>query len=139
MHLPSPYGYIRAVHLDFDDAVARLEQALAEEGFGVLCRIDLQAKLKEKLGVEFPRYIQLGACNPRLAEQALRHDLAIGLLLPCPAVVYQADGRIFLGAVDAVRRLTAGAASPDPALEALARDINLHLQRAIDRAADARP
>ncbi len=139
MHIPSQYGYIRAVALDFDAAVARLEQTLADEGFGVLCRIDLQAKLKEKLGVDFPRYLQLGACNPALAEQALRRDLALGLLLPCPAVVYQADGRIYLGAVDAVRRLTAGAAAPDPALEALARDINLRLQRAIDRAAEARP
>jgi uncharacterized protein (DUF302 family) len=138
MNIPSQYGYIRAVAMDFDHAVARLEQALAEEGFGVLCRIDIQAKLKEKLGVDFPRYIQLGACNPALAEQALRRDLALGLLLPCPVAVYEADGRTQLAAVDAVQRLTAGAAAPDPALEALARDVNLRLQRAVDRAAAGR-
>jgi uncharacterized protein (DUF302 family) len=138
MHIPSPYGYIRSVTVDYDTALARLEQSLADEGFGVLCRIDMQAKLKEKLGVEFPRYVQLGACNPALAEQALRRDLALGLLLPCPAAVYEADGRTYLAAVDAVRRLTGGAAAPDPVLEALARDINLRLQRAVDRAASGR-
>jgi uncharacterized protein (DUF302 family) len=138
MHIPSKYGYIRAVNIEFDAAVAGLERALAEEKFGVLCRIDLQAKLKETLGVEFPRYVQLGACNPALAEQALRQDLALGLLLPCPAVVFESGGRTHIGAVDALDRLTAGATSPSPALEALARDVNHRLQRAVDSVANGR-
>jgi uncharacterized protein (DUF302 family) len=65
------YGDVRTVKMSFDDAVAQIEGALKTEGFGVLCQIDIQAKLKEKLGIDFPRYVILGACNPPLAQQAL--------------------------------------------------------------------
>ena len=92
------YGFVAAVDIPFEQAVERLEAGLTKEGFGVLCRIDIQAKLKEKLGVEFPRYIILGACNPPLANQALREEINLGLLLPCNAVVYERD-RCLGGAV----------------------------------------
>ena len=61
------YGYVRDVALPFEEAIAKTEAVLKTEGFGVLCRIDIQAKLKEKLGVDFPRYVILGACNPPIA------------------------------------------------------------------------
>ena len=69
------YGYVREVGLRFEEAVAKIEAALKTEGFGVLCQIDIQAKLKEKLGVEFPRYLILGACNPPIAYQALQEEI----------------------------------------------------------------
>lgn len=85
------YGYIRTVALTFDEAVAQAEAALKTEGFGVLCQIDIQAKLKEKLGVDFPRYVILGACNPPLAHHALQEEINLGLLLPCNVIVYAGD------------------------------------------------
>ena len=68
------YGHVRAVALSFDEALIQMEAALKVEGFGVLCQIDIQAKLREKLGVEFPRYVILGACNPSLAHHALTQE-----------------------------------------------------------------
>ena len=123
------YGYVLPVDLPFEEAVARLEAGLKNEGFGVLCKIDIQAKLKEKLGVEFPPYVILGACNPPLAYQALQAEIGLGLLLPCNGVVYERDGRVFVGAVDAARMLSIVG---NPAMEPMARDVNEKLRRAVD-------
>jgi uncharacterized protein (DUF302 family) len=126
---PLAYGYVRAVDLPFDEAVARTESALKAEGFGVLCAIDIQAKLKEKLGVDFPRYVILGTCNPPLAHEALRHEIGLGLLLPCNAVVYEKDGRVYVGVVDAERMVSV---TGNPDMAPMARQVNEKLRRAVD-------
>ena len=123
------YGYVVPVNLPFDQAVERLEQGLKQEGFGVLCRIDIQAKLKEKLGVDFPRYIILGACNPPIAHQALQQEFNLGLLLPCNAVVYEREGRTYAGVVDAAKML---AIVGDSSMEPMAQSVNEKLRRALD-------
>ena len=123
------YGDIRTLKMSFDDAVARIEDALKTEGFGVLCQIDIQAKLKEKLGIDFPRYVILGACNPPLAQQALQRDINLGLLLPCNVVVYEEGGQVHVGAVDAVRMLSV---TNHAEMEELARKVNEKLGRALD-------
>ncbi|MEK7703509.1 MAG: DUF302 domain-containing protein [Myxococcota bacterium] len=69
----------------------RITAALKNEGFGILTEIDISATLKSKIDVDFRPYVILGACNPRLAHQALSHDLGIGLLLPCNVVLAQTD------------------------------------------------
>ena len=131
------YGYVREVPLGFEEAVSKMEAALKTEGFGVLCQIDIQAKLKEKLGVEFPRYMILGACNPPAAYQALQEEINLGLLLPCNAVVYEKDGSVYVGVVDAAKMLSVVG---NPAMEGMARQINEKLRKAVDsiagRAAD---
>jgi uncharacterized protein (DUF302 family) len=84
------YGYIKKLHLDFETAEQRTREALAEEGFGVLSEIDVQAAFKNKLDIDYRPYKILGACNPRLARQAVDGEPHIGLLLPCN-VLLQAD------------------------------------------------
>ena len=123
------YGYVARVDLPFEDAVARMEAGLKNEGFGVLCKIDIQAKLKEKLGVEFPRYVILGACNPPLAYQALQEEINLGLLLPCNAVVYERNGQVYVGVVDAEKMLSVVG---NPGMEQMARDVNKKLRSVVN-------
>ena len=79
------------VDLPYAEAVIRVREALAEQGFGVLTEIDVKATLQEKRGIEMEDYVILGACNPDLAHQALELDRSIGVLLPCNVVISTVD------------------------------------------------
>ncbi len=94
------YGSTVTTTLGFDDAVERTRAALAEQGFGVLTEIDVQATLKTKLDLDMEPYLILGACNPKLAHQALEIDRSIGLLLPCNVVVRRDGDRTVVQALD---------------------------------------
>jgi uncharacterized protein (DUF302 family) len=86
------FGTRKALSVGYEEALARVPEALKSEGFGVLTEIDIQSTLKQKLGVDFRRYKIIGACNPPFAHEALRTELEAGLLLPCNVVVYEDDG-----------------------------------------------
>jgi uncharacterized protein (DUF302 family) len=87
-------AYERSITVDlpYEEAVSRTREALAEQGFGVLSEIDVQATLREKRGLEMEPYVILGACNPELAHRALDIDRSIGVLLPCNVVISGRDG-----------------------------------------------
>jgi uncharacterized protein (DUF302 family) len=106
--MPTATGYTLTMTTaaSFDDAIDRVRAELKEDGFGVLCEIDVQATLREKLGVEQEPYTILGACNPPLAHQALSAEPQLGTLLPCNIVVYVRDGETHISAIDADRLLS---------------------------------
>lgn len=94
------YGTTITTQLSFEDAVERTRNALADQGFGVLTEIDVQATLKKKLDQDMEPYLILGACNPELASQALEVEPAIGLLLPCNVVVRRDGDNTLVQALD---------------------------------------
>jgi uncharacterized protein (DUF302 family) len=104
--LTTGYTLSRTTNRPFGAAVERVRAELASEGFGVLCEIDVQKTLREKLGVEKEPYLILGACNPPLAHQALSAEPELGVLLPCNVVVYQRSGETQIAAVDPERMLS---------------------------------
>lgn len=127
------YGFSRTVDFGFDEATEKTREALKAEGFGVLSEIRLDEKLKEKLGVDFRRYVILGACNPSLAYKVLQEDINIGLLLPCNVVVYEAEdaNKSVVAAVDAKAMLSVVGESA--ALETVTEEVNEELRRAVEK------
>ena len=85
--MTSRYAFGKTVDATYEQALERVTQALATEGFGVLTEIDVAATLKKKLGKDMPPYKILGACNPQFAHRALEAEPQIGALLPCNVVV----------------------------------------------------
>ena len=94
------YGFSRAVPYTVEGAIARVTEELQKEGFGVLTTIDVKETMKKKLGVDFQKYVILGACNPPLAYRALQAEEQIGLLLPCNVIVYEKEGSTVVGVFD---------------------------------------
>ena len=117
--------------LPFQDAVGRVREELAAEGFGILCEIDVQATLKQKLGVDRDPYVILGACNPTLAHAALEAEPELGTLLPCNVVVYQQHGETHIAAIDAERMLSIVG---NDELAPTAGEVRRHLSDVVDRA-----
>lgn len=85
----SNYAFSMELDTNFETALEQIQLRLKNEGFGVLSRIDVNEKLKEKLGVDFKKYVILGACNPAMAHRALQVEENIGLMLPCNVIVYE--------------------------------------------------
>lgn len=102
------YHFSKTVSLPFDKAVAATTDALKSHGFGVLTQIDVKDTLNKKIGVDFRPYLILGACNPRLAYEALTLEDKIGTMLPCNVVVQQREGgTVEISAVDPVASMSA--------------------------------
>lgn len=118
--------------LPFEEAVARCRAELAKEGFGVLTEIDLQAKLAEKLGVDVPPNLILGACHPPSAHRALQAVPEVAVLLPCNvAIAVEPRGTV----VRAMNPQGAMQMLHNAELDAVAREIGAKLRSVVESVA----
>ncbi|MEJ2377234.1 MAG: DUF302 domain-containing protein [Pseudolabrys sp.] len=102
------YYFSKTVPAGFDEAVKRTTEALKSEGFGIISEIDVKKTLKEKIGADFRNYRILGACNPKLAHEALQLEDKVGTMLPCNVVVQEVDGgKTEVAAIDPVASMQA--------------------------------
>ncbi len=118
---------------DYDAAVESVVEAMSEQGFGVLTEIDVKATLKQKLDVDFRRYVILGGCNPALAHQALTGEPMLGVLLPCNVVVAERDegGSV----VAAMRPISAFELVGNPDIQPIAEEVESRLRTVLERVA----
>lgn len=125
----SDINYKREILDTVDNAIARATKALAAEGFGILTRIDMHSKIKEKTGKDMVPTIILGACNPNLAYEAYQTNPDVTSLLPCNAVIREtAPGKISLefAAPSGLMRVLG-----DEKLTDLARAADTRIERAL--------
>lgn len=119
---------------EFDDVVSATNAALKDAGFGVLCDIDIQTTLEEKLDEEFRQYRILGACNPSLAYEGLSEEIELGALLPCNVIVYENDdGDIVVSAVDPERLV---GIADNNALDSIATEVTERFNRVLAAVTD---
>lgn len=124
------YFYNRTVKKSFEDAVEVVTEALKKEGFGILTKINITEKFKEKLGVDFKKYMILGACNPPLAYKALLVEDKIGVMLPCNVIIQQKSaGEVEIASIDPMASMMAVG---NVALNTIATEVSEKLKRAID-------
>ncbi len=123
------YVFGKSVAMSHDEAVRKVTEALAAEGFGVLTEIDVAATMKKKLGRQMPPYKILGACNPQLAHRAIEAEPRIGALLPCNVVVRQdAAGGTFVDIMDPQSVLDLVGR---PEIEGIAAEVRAKLERVL--------
>ena len=114
--------------VSFKDIDARTRAALADNGLGVLTEIDVQATMKKKLDVGMPAYRILGACNPKMAHEAIGMEPRVGAMLPCNVILREVDGGVEVSAIDPVASMQA---IDNPGLHAVAAQVRDLLAKAV--------
>ena len=123
------YGFTKELDAPFERVKESAVEELKKEGFGILTEIDLQAKFKEKLGIDFKKYVILGACNPPNAHKAILAEENVGLMLPCNVIVYVKGDRTV---ISVIKPTVAMQVIGNPQLEPIGRFIETKLKAAFD-------
>jgi len=124
------YYFSKTLKVSFEEAVARVTEALKKDGFGILTEIDVKETLKKKLNIDFKKYKILGACNPPFAYKALQAEDRIGLMLPCNVIVQELPGgKVEVAAIDPVASM---AAIDNPKLRDVGQEVRAKLKAVID-------
>lgn len=115
------YYINKTIRADFEEALELVTEALAAKGFGILSEIDISAKMREKMDIEFRKYKILGACNPPFAYKALQQEDKVGTLLPCNVILQEVEeGMVEVAAVDPVASMVSIA---NPGLTKIAEEV----------------
>lgn len=114
--------------VSFSEADTRTRKALSDHGFGILTEIDVAATMKKKLDVEMTPYLILGACNPKMAWQAIGIEPRVGAMLPCNVILRAVDGGVEVSAIDPVASMQA---INNPALHTVAGEVRDLLAKAV--------
>jgi uncharacterized protein (DUF302 family) len=123
--------YSRKLSVPFDQALSRLKDCLFRRGFGIITSVDLKDVFKQRLDVEFRKYVILGACNPQFAYKAVSLESHVGSLLPCNVVVQQHEnGEVEISAVNPMDMIDKMMATPS--LAEVAREVSARLREALD-------
>ena len=123
------YGFTKWLDMDFESVVELVKEQLESEGFGILTAVDVRQKIGEKLGIDFKRYVILGACDPANACKAIMAEENIGLMLPCNVVVYESDGGTMVGVI---RPTVTMRMIDNLDLKRIAKDVERRLKNVID-------
>jgi uncharacterized protein (DUF302 family) len=126
------YTISRETSLPFAEAADRARNLLQEAGYGILCEIDVKAKLEEKLGIEREPYLILGACNPPLANEGLNAEPELGALLPCNVIIYDREGTTQVAAIEPQTMLSVVG---NEELDRIAGRVREDLSRVVDQVA----
>lgn len=125
------YDFSKTVSMSFGDTVDRVTSELQKEGFGIITEIDLKSKFSEKLGKDFRNYKILGACNPKLAFEAIQKESHIGVMLPCNVLVQEHEsGEVEVSAINPMQSI---GVVGNPELTLLAKDVTSKLKSALER------
>ena len=133
MEKTNQYAFTAVLNIPYEDAVSKVTEALKEEGFGVLTEINVKETLKKKLGVDFRKYVILGACNPPYAHRTLQLDLDVGLLLPCNVIVYETDDK--KAYVSAINPVSALEVIKNEGLRKIAEEVSEKLKKVVGKLA----
>jgi uncharacterized protein (DUF302 family) len=114
---------------EFDAVDARTRAALTDKGFGILTEIDVKATMKKKLNVEMPAYSILGACNPKMAHEAIGIEPRVGAMLPCNVILREVEGGVEVSAIDPMASMQA---IDNTELHAVAGQVRDLLKKAVE-------
>jgi uncharacterized protein (DUF302 family) len=125
------YNISKKINKSFNEVIRMVTEELKKEGFGIITEVDLKAKFKEKLGVDFRSYSILGACNPALAHKAVQIEDKIGVMLPCNVLVQEHEPNQV--EVSAINPLNSIGSINNPDLEAIAEEVSSRLEKVINQ------
>jgi len=114
----------------FEHVIQRVTEALQQEKFGILNEIAVDTVLKNKLGIEIPRYRILHACNPSFAHRMVSNEPNSGCLLPCNVLVREEDEKTT--SVAFMDPVTVFGLTQNPAALAIAEEAKAGLLRAFN-------
>jgi uncharacterized protein (DUF302 family) len=123
------YGLIKWLDMGFDAALELVKEQLTSEGFGIVMTLDMQRTFADKLGIDIPKYMILGVCDPVNSCKAIMAEENIGLMLPCNVIVYETAGGT---AVGVVRPTVVMQTIENSDLHRIAKDVERRLKMVID-------